>query len=249
MRFIQTSLVALVVSVASAQAAVIVNPAATLDRELTVQLIQARTTGGTNPATVFGNAAQRLEIETTLDQIWAQAGIDITLLPTVTFFDNSFALNNNGNTAGIRPTGDLSTIFVQAGAAGVLLPGKVAHTVFVDFVPGFPLLTENSSAGLAFVGGNGIAMFVGDNLVGFPEGLELIAGVFAHEIGHNLGLNHVANSSPNLMAGGDATTAQLDLGQIATARSSNLLVAVPEPASLSLLLPGLLLVTSRRRRM
>jgi hypothetical protein len=230
----------------SAEAAIIVDPAQPIDRELIVHLIQAREDNGTGPATVLGNAAQRLSIETALDQIWAQAGINITLLPTITPYNSSFALDAN-NSGGTRPTSHLDTIFVQASAAGVLNTNNVVNVIFVDHVPGFGVLSENSSAGLASVPGNRIAMFSGDNLLGFQNGLDVIASVFAHEIGHNLGLNHTANGIANLMSP-NGTTEQLNMSQITAARSSGLLRVVPEPAATMLVSFGMVIFSGRRRR-
>src|SRR4029434_6044892 len=105
---------ALTVGWTTAEASIVVNPPMTIDRELVVQLIQAREDNGTNAATVFGNAAQRLSIENALDQIWAQAGINITVLATITPYSSSFALDRNDVTTGPRPEGDFDTIFVQA---------------------------------------------------------------------------------------------------------------------------------------
>jgi hypothetical protein len=229
-----------------AEATIIVDPALPIDREVVVQLIRAQEDNGTGAATVLGNAAQRLSIETTLDQIWAQAGIDITLLPTVTPYNSSFALDAN-NAGGTRPTGDLSTMFVQASAAGVLNTNNVINVIFVDLVPGFSLLSEDFSAGLASISGNRIAMFVGDNLLGFQNGLDLIASVFAHEIGHNLGLNHTANGIPNLMSP-SGTTEQLSMSQITAARSSGLLRVVPEPGAAILVSLGMAVLPGRRQR-
>lgn len=234
-------------SVAGAGATIIANPAQPIDRQLVVQLIQARNNSGTIAATVFGSAAQRVSIEASLDQIWAQAGIDISILAPVTTYNSSFALNNNGNTAGERPVDDFDLIFSQASLAGVLNTGNVINAIFLDFVPGFPSLSENSAAGLASLPGDEITMFVGDNLLSFQNGRDVIASVFAHEIGHNLGLDHEADGSANLMAGFDGTSEQLSAQQIAMARSSTLLAIIPEPGTLVLLGPGLLLFALRRR--
>ena len=231
----------------SAQATIIVNPAMPIDREVVVQLIQARDNDGSNPATVFGTASQRLAIETALDQIWAQAGINVTLLPTVTPYNSSFAIDRNNNTAGTRSLSDFDTIFMQASAAGVLNTGNVINAIFVDYVPGFPVLSENSAGGLASLPGNKITMFSGDVLLTFQNGLDVIAQVFAHEIGHNLGLAHTAASGNNLMAVSDANTEQLTAAQINTARGSSLLRVVPEPGAAIFFGISLVLLTGRRR--
>jgi Zn-dependent protease with chaperone function len=239
---------ALAVGWSTAEATIIVNPPMTTDRELVVQLIQAREDNGTTPATVFGNAAQRLSIENALDQIWAQAGINITVISTVTPYNSSFALDRNNMTSGTRPQGDFDTIFLQASAAGVLNTGNVINAIFVDYVPGFGLLAENAAAGLASLPGNEITVFVGDTLLTFQNGLDVIASVFAHEIGHNLGLDHQPTGSDNLMAVSGATSERLNAAQISTARTSSLLRVIPEPSTALLIAVSLALLAARRRQ-
>jgi hypothetical protein len=241
------SILILVATVCTAQASIIVNSAMTIDRQVVVQLIQARETNGTSPATVFGDASQRLQIEAALDQIWAQAGIDISILPAITFYDNSFALDRNNNTSGDRPIGDFDTIFVQAASAGVLNNGNAINAIFVDYVPGFPIVSENSAAGLASLPGDQITMFSGENLLTFANGRDVIASVFAHEIGHNLGLDHIGNDD-NLMAAFNSSSERLNASQISTARSSNLLRVIPEPGAAWLIGVSLVSVGARRMR-
>ena len=72
---------------ANAQA-LIVNPPMAIDRVVTVQTIQ--TGDGTNLATMFGDATQQAAILRFIDEIWAQAGIDINFLGPTTYID-SFA--------------------------------------------------------------------------------------------------------------------------------------------------------------
>lgn len=241
-------ILALVLGFNKAGATIVVNPAMPIDRELVVQLIQSSENDGSPSATVFGDAAQRLSIESALDQIWAQAGIDITVLVTITPYASSFAFNRNGNTSGTRPIGDFDTIFAEASAAGVLNTGNVINAIFVDYVPGFELLTDDFAAGLASLPGDQITMFVGSNLLTFQNGRDVIAEVFAHEIGHNLGLDHVAQGSDNLMAVLDAASQRLNTAQISTARTSSLLRVIPEPSSATLAAGmGLVLLLLRRR--
>jgi hypothetical protein len=221
----------------------------TIDRELVVQLIQARENDGTSPATVFGDAAQRLAIETALDQIWAQAGIDVTVISAITPYNSSFALDRNNMAPGVRPSGDFDTIFIQASSAGVLNTGNVINAIFVDYVPAFDVpLSENSAAGLASLPGNKITMFSGDNLLTFQNGRDVIASVFAHEIGHNLSLAHVASGSDNLMASSSATSQRLNAAQISAARTSSLLRVIPEPSTAELIGICLVLLTVGRLR-
>lgn len=245
--FIFVLILALAFGLRKGEAAIVVNPAMPIDREVVVQVIQAREDDGTAPANALGDAAQRLSIELALDQIWAQAGIDVTVLPTVIPYNSSFALDKNNNTTGTRPLADFDTIFAQASLAGVLNTGNVINAIFVDYVPGFSMWPPNSAAGLASVPGNRITMYAGDGLFTLSGGLNVVAEVFAHEIGHNLGLIHYLSDAANLMASG-GTSEQLTPSQIATARSSGLLRVVPEPGAAVLCALAFGLFAARRRR-
>jgi hypothetical protein len=206
-------------SIASAE--LIVNDPQPITRRVTVQLIQTALDDGTSPATAFGTPTQRAAIETGIDTIWSQAGIDVAILAEPVRYNDTFAYQGNAG-SGTRPSGDLSTILSNARNEGGILHADplVLNMFFVNVVPAFKPLPENNVAGIARIGANGIAAFVGDSLLTFGNGRDSVASVIAHEIGHNLGLIHVGDDLPNLMSpGGD--TEQLNASQIDTARASS----------------------------
>ena len=121
---------------------------------------------------------------------------------------------NTGFSSGERPSGDLDRIVSTGDARGLGSSNRnVIDLYFVEVVPAFEDLGDGIANGLAFVGDNGIAMHVGDNLPRSAGGRTTIAEVTAHEIGHNLGLTHV-NTNNNLLAasgsGSDLTNSQID---------------------------------------
>lgn len=247
-RIIAYGLCGLAVTLLSAHGAVIVNPSQPITHRVTVQATVVAENDGLNEATAFGNSSQQALILNSIDQIWAQAGIDIEFRFTLQTWNNSFALTGTAGTD-TRPQSDLTTIISQANSAGIWDPNPlVLNLFFVNVVPGFTPLSANTAAGLASVGGNGIALFVGVNLLGFSGGQDVIAGVVAHEIGHNLGLIHVGSDLPNLMSP-SGTTDQLDASQISSALASAYAVPIPEPGTVALLvLSGLVFNAVRQHR-
>ena len=255
-----TSLFALsLFSVGSASAALVVNPAQPITHLVQVQPIivqQAGSEGGA-AATYFGTAGQQAIIEAHIDTIWAQAGVDVEFLPTTTYVD-SFAYNGfpTDYSATTRPTGDLSAINNAAGAPPKSANTAVLNMFFVDIVPGFSFTTENTANGLAFVDGNGVTQFVGDNLLTFEAGREVIASVVAHEIGHNLGLPHLVEAENLLQAGGSPNQGErISAAQIGTIFTDNggndgfeLLQPIPEPSGMLFGLLALGMFGLRRRR-
>lgn len=231
-----------------AQADLITNPPMTITMQVTVNPVILSNTGGSNQAEFFGNTFQQPDIEGYINEIWAQAGIQISF-QTPEYWNNTFA---NVGSSSPRPTSDLGTIVTNAAVAGHIDPDpNVINMFFVEIAAGFSDVGENSANGLAYIGGNGVTQHVGDNLVGFKAGQEVIASVVAHEIGHNLGLPHLVGIENLMQPGGSPNPGErLNASQISVARSSSFSQAVPEPASsLALLsLAGIIALRHRHRR-
>jgi hypothetical protein len=219
-----------------AQATLVVNSAMPITERVTVQIIQVATDAGTTPAPAFGDASQQALIFSAIDTIWAQAGIDIDFNIDVTAWNNTFALTGTPGDNDPRSTDDLETIVDSAALAGVDAANPDTINLFlVRIVPGFSQTSNNTSNGLAFLDSNGITLWAGPNLLSFTNGRDVIASVLAHEIGHNLGLDHIVEAQ-NLMQGGGSPDdgERLNATQISTALASSFSVPIPEPATLML---------------
>ena len=188
--------------------------AAEITRTVFIQPIIVSNDNGSNTATYFGNNEQSFDIRREIDEIYLQAGIDIEFLDERTVNNTFF---NSGTGSGVRAQNDLRTIVQQGDATGIGNADRLVIDVyFVNRVPGFDVVSSNTANGLAFVDANGIAIHNGENLLAFANGRDVIARVTAHEIAHNLGLNHVADAN-NLMDRGT----ELRASQITTVLNSD----------------------------
>lgn len=220
--------VALFGCIQTASAALIVNSARVITEVVTVQPIVVSDDGGMNTAISFGTSNQQSLIESYVDTIWAQAGIDVKFRPPKAW--NSTLANMGIETP--RPGFDLQELINNSRAAGITSGElNVIELFFISMPLIFGSLTEEQSSGFAYIGSSGITQFTGSNVLVNNAGLERVAAVTSHEIGHNFGLEHV-NQSENLMFIDVIEGHRLSSDQIALALASDLSVSqVPLPAT------------------
>jgi len=177
-----------------------------IEEVIIVQPIIAANSNGSNASEFFGNAQQEAEIKSLINQIYAQASIEVQFLPAQRVNDTFI---NVGLGSGRRISGDLGRIISAGDARGL---GHSESRVEV--------VSENAANGLAFVGRSGIALHVGDNLVHSSAGRELIARVTAHELGHNLGLGHTEDIETLLSDGSSTLLIPDQISQLIDSRLS-----------------------------
>ena len=209
--------------------------------QVTIQPINVCDNSGLN----CGNPTEELFFAETR-KIWAQADVEVTFLAFNQFDSSSFQTID----------GTTSSLVALRNAAnnGKNTSLNIINMWFLDDIGG------GTSAGLAFIGSNGIA--IADEVFSLNR-LDTIA----HEIGHNFGLDHASalNDNSNLMRAGGSrfspTTIdniapdgsgfdQLNQSQLGVVLTSQFITEadeLAEPGGIAAMLTGLLFVTAMIR--
>lgn len=164
-----------------------------ITHELVIQPIQVCKDDGTDCA----NAGKKL-FEAEGDKIWSQAGIDLHFLPWMTLEETDY----------------LTFDFDDFGAAtaGFALPANTIRLVFVTSISDCGGV--GGAFGCGYLDANGVA--IADSVFAFNGGIGRLDTI-AHELGHNLGLDHDdfgAGGALNLMTSGATRTVPSAIGEI-----------------------------------
>lgn len=189
--------------------------------EIVIQPIIVANDNGSNRANFFGNAQQESAIKARINEIYAQAKVRVRwLAPKI--WNNTIA--NIGSGSGTRPESDLFSVVADGDRVGQgSSDPKVVDMYFVAKLPAVAI-NDSQVGGYATLGASGLTVEVGSNLIGSTGGQRLIAQVVAHEVGHNLGLDHEGAPAGNLMYGvsGREDYTNLTAAQIRTLIASSI---------------------------
>ena len=210
---------------------IVINPPLPVQYQVQVQPVILANMNGSNPSVFFGADPSRLVIESMIDQIWSQAGIDIKWLAPVVWKHTIHNTNINQDQPALN-------VASAAAAAGVTNPTGAPHIINAFFThkingtsPG-----PNGARGTAIYNNpinpfvfNGTFQALGSQTVTDSSIYDRAARLVAHEIGHNLGLNHAGGTNLMLTSANDSSQERLTSGQIAIVQQSSFVIDYTPP--------------------
>lgn len=218
--------------------------AATIDRMLTVQVYRLCDNAGSNCAALGPSGNNYFAAET--NKIWSQAGITVDFNFVSNINSSAFSAINDA-----VPGDGFVDLVTSYGSMG---PSSSVVDMFL-------VRTVAGAYGEGWLGAGGLVIAM-DTVMAYNGGLGRIDTI-AHELGHNLGLDHTTPGNNYLMTSGATRTVPttianitpdglglslLSPAMITNVRDSTLLTPVPEPFSLTLAAVGLLVIGLARRR-
>jgi hypothetical protein len=139
--------------------------------------------------------------------IWLQAGIDITFLPMQEYNNTTYQVINDINCGTGAGSTCSSPLFKQLSTPGAAIPAPgcksnctvplaptSANAINMFFVNTLTMTTGGSLFGFSWLNGNGVA--ISNSVFSFSSFVPSRFDTLAHEIGHNLNLDHTTFGLP-----------------------------------------------------
>ena len=211
---------------------IVTNAPRPVQYQVQVQPVILANTNGSNPSVFFGTDPHRLVIESMVDQIWSQAGIDIKWLAPVVWKHAAFNMNINENQFALDVASDAAT-------AGKTNPTGAPHVINAFFThkingvnPG-----SNWAKGTAIFNDpnsnfvyNGTFQVLGSGTVSNPGKYDRAARLVSHELGHNLGLPGLTSNTNLMLSYADENADErLTPAQIAIVQQSSFVIDYTPP--------------------
>lgn len=144
--------------------------------------------------------------------MWLQTGIDVTFLPIQEYNNTSYQVINDVSCTDATCTTLTSTLFKELSTGTNLLSNSgcksnckipfqssKANAINMFFVDTLQMSTGGSLFGFAWLNGNGVA--IASNVFSFSSLVPSRFDTLAHELGHNLNLDHTTFGAGGVCAG------------------------------------------------
>lgn len=206
-------LLPLLVVLGRLNAQLLVNPVQGVTHEVVVNPIQVENTAGQR-AVFFGTPPQRAEIREDVNRIMAQVGVQV-VWKTDKLWRSNFAFDNNGTDYRNRPRPDQLAQVVNQIPSTIRGSSTEVNLLFVKVSAALRDPGQYGFGGLAFVDQPNLMVAFGTRLMESRATRVKVSQTIAHELCHNLGLQHVNTAENLLLPGGSPgpTAARLSAQQ------------------------------------